>query len=136
MAEDKLAGHLGLVSPTLTGALDLLVKHAPKARTLALRYEDRPEAFERLVAVEGGAAFLPDGAPNPDYQRKLGAFLGRARETLPPYGIPLMAQRSIAIDTNFVPLGTPVYLSTTMPASSQALKCAAAATARSSLLRK
>lgn len=37
------------------------------------------------------------------------------------YGIPLMAQRSIAVDTNFVPLGTPVFLSTTMPASSTAL---------------
>lgn len=37
------------------------------------------------------------------------------------YGIPLMAQRSIAVDTNFVPLGTPVFLSTTMPASNTAL---------------
>lgn len=82
MADDKLAGHLALVSPTLAGALDLLVEHAPKARTLALRYEDRPEAFEGLIAVEGGQAFLPDGSPNPDYQRKLDAFLGHA----PPQG--------------------------------------------------
>lgn len=37
------------------------------------------------------------------------------------YGIPLMAQRSIAIDTNFVPLGTPVFLSTTMPSSKESL---------------
>jgi membrane-bound lytic murein transglycosylase A len=37
------------------------------------------------------------------------------------YGIPLMAQRSIAVDTNFVPLGTPVFLSTTMPASNTTL---------------
>jgi membrane-bound lytic murein transglycosylase A len=37
------------------------------------------------------------------------------------YGIPLMAQRSIAVDTNFVPLGTPVFLSTTMPSSNTAL---------------
>lgn len=83
MADDKLAGHLGPISPTLTGALDLLVKHAPKARTLALRYEDRPEAFEGLIAVEGGSAFLPDGSPSPDYQREIDAFLCRARETLP-----------------------------------------------------
>jgi membrane-bound lytic murein transglycosylase A len=31
-----------------------------------------------------------------------------------------MAQRSIAVDTNFVPLGTPVFLSTTMPSSKTA----------------
>jgi membrane-bound lytic murein transglycosylase A len=37
------------------------------------------------------------------------------------YGIPLMAQRSIAVDTNFVPLGTPVFLATTQPASTQTL---------------
>ncbi len=37
------------------------------------------------------------------------------------YGIPLIGQRSIAIDTSFVPLGTPVFLSTDYPASSTAL---------------
>ncbi len=37
------------------------------------------------------------------------------------YGIPLGAERSIAVDTNYVPLGTPVYLMTTMPASKQPL---------------
>ena len=36
-------------------------------------------------------------------------------------GVPLMAQRSIAVDTTFVPLGAPVYLSTTMPATAQPL---------------
>jgi len=38
------------------------------------------------------------------------------------YGIPLGAKRSIAVDTAYVPLGTPVFLDTTMPASSQPLK--------------
>lgn len=38
------------------------------------------------------------------------------------YGIPLMAQRAIAVDTTFVPLGTPVFLSTTYPASTQPLQ--------------
>ena len=37
------------------------------------------------------------------------------------FGVPLMAQRSIAVDTTFVPLGAPVYLVTTQPASTQAL---------------
>src|SRR5690606_32695806 len=38
------------------------------------------------------------------------------------YGIPLANQRAIAVDTRYVPLGTPVYLATTMPASSQPLR--------------
>ena len=37
------------------------------------------------------------------------------------YGVPLMAQRSIAVDTSFVPLGAPVFLATTQPASTQSL---------------
>ncbi len=37
------------------------------------------------------------------------------------YGIPLIGQRSIAVDTSFVPLGTPVFLTTTLPASSTPL---------------
>ncbi len=38
------------------------------------------------------------------------------------YGIPLIGQRSVAIDTSFVPLGTPLYLSTDYPASSRPLE--------------
>lgn len=38
------------------------------------------------------------------------------------YGIPLIGQRAIAVDTTFVPLGTPVYLATDYPASSQPLE--------------
>lgn len=37
------------------------------------------------------------------------------------YGIALGAERSIAVDPSYVPLGTPVYLMTTMPASKQPL---------------
>ena len=37
------------------------------------------------------------------------------------FGVPLMAQRSIAVDTTFVPLGAPVFLATTQPASAQPL---------------
>jgi len=35
------------------------------------------------------------------------------------YGLPLAARRSVAVDASFVPLGTPVFLDTTMPASEQ-----------------
>ncbi|MCX5591276.1 murein transglycosylase A [Alcaligenes endophyticus] len=38
------------------------------------------------------------------------------------YGIPLIAERAIAVDPTFVPLGTPVFLSTTYPASQQPLQ--------------
>jgi len=38
------------------------------------------------------------------------------------YGIPLAAGRAIAVDTRYVPLGAPVYLASTMPASSTPLR--------------
>ncbi|NLY65840.1 MAG: murein transglycosylase A [Alcaligenaceae bacterium] len=38
------------------------------------------------------------------------------------YGIPLIAQRSVAVDPTFVPLGSPVFLSTTQPGSSTPLQ--------------
>jgi membrane-bound lytic murein transglycosylase A len=37
-------------------------------------------------------------------------------------GVPLTAERSIAVDPAFVPLGTPVFLATTFPASEQPLQ--------------
>lgn len=38
------------------------------------------------------------------------------------YSIPLTAQRAIAVDPAFVPLGSPVFLSTSLPASAQPLR--------------
>ncbi len=38
------------------------------------------------------------------------------------YGIPLIAQRSVAVDPTFVPLGSPLFLSTTRPGSAAPLK--------------
>lgn len=38
------------------------------------------------------------------------------------YGIPLIGQRAIAVDPTFVPLGTPVFLATTYPGSSEPLR--------------
>jgi membrane-bound lytic murein transglycosylase A len=37
------------------------------------------------------------------------------------YGLPLASRRAIAVDTAFVPLGSPVFLNTTQPASEQAM---------------
>jgi membrane-bound lytic murein transglycosylase A len=36
-------------------------------------------------------------------------------------GVPLTAQRSVAVDPTFVPLGAPVYLATTWPNSTRPL---------------
>ncbi|HLU20031.1 MAG TPA: murein transglycosylase A [Pusillimonas sp.] len=38
------------------------------------------------------------------------------------YGIPLIGERAVAIDTRFVPLGAPIYLATQYPASNQPLR--------------
>ncbi len=38
------------------------------------------------------------------------------------YGIPLVAERTVAVDPNYVPLGSPIYLSTTRPHSSQPMQ--------------
>jgi membrane-bound lytic murein transglycosylase A len=38
------------------------------------------------------------------------------------YGIPLIGQRSIAVDTTFVPLGAPVFLATTYPGTGAPLR--------------
>jgi membrane-bound lytic murein transglycosylase A len=38
------------------------------------------------------------------------------------YGIPLIGERAIAVDTSFVPLGTPVFLSTSYPATNRPLE--------------
>jgi membrane-bound lytic murein transglycosylase A len=37
------------------------------------------------------------------------------------YGLPLSNRRSVAVDASFVPLGTPVFLSTTWPASDRSM---------------
>ncbi len=38
------------------------------------------------------------------------------------YGIPLIGERSVAVDTTYVPLGTPIFLSTTYPGSNTPLR--------------
>lgn len=38
------------------------------------------------------------------------------------YGIPLIAERAVAVDPTFVPLGAPVYLATTYPGTQQPLR--------------
>jgi membrane-bound lytic murein transglycosylase A len=49
---------------------------------------------------------LPAGLPGP-----IGAL-----------GVPILAERSVAIDPKFIPLGAPIFLSTTQPNSQTPLK--------------
>jgi membrane-bound lytic murein transglycosylase A len=49
---------------------------------------------------------LPKGLPGP-----IGAL-----------GVPIIAERSVAIDRRFIPLGAPIFLSTTQPNSRKSLK--------------
>src|SRR3546814_12496469 len=51
------------------------------------------------------------------------------------YGIPLLAQRAIAVDTAFVPLGAPVFLATTYPASTRPLQRLALAQATGAAIK-
>ncbi|CAM5211189.1 hypothetical protein CDEF62S_02723 [Castellaniella defragrans] len=46
----------------------------------------------------------------------------RSRDPSGAYGVPLQPQRAIAVDTRFVPLGTPVYLDTQRPGGGEALR--------------
>ena len=69
---------------------------------------NNPDKLPELLASNPSFVFfreLPDGLPGP-----LGSL-----------GVPLTAQRSIAVDPRFIPLGAPVFLATTHPYSNQPL---------------
>ncbi len=69
---------------------------------------NNPDKLPELLASNPSFVFfreLPDGLPGP-----LGSL-----------GVPLTAQRSIAVDPKFIPLGAPVFLATTFPYSNQPL---------------
>lgn len=68
-----------------------------------------PDKLRELLNTNPSYVFfreLPGGLPGP-----LGAL-----------GVPIAAERSIAIDPRYIPLGAPVFLSTTYPNSSQPMR--------------
>lgn len=68
-----------------------------------------PDKLRELLNANPSYVFfreLPGGLPGP-----LGAL-----------GVPIAAERSIAVDPRFIPLGAPVFLSTTYPNSGQPLR--------------
>lgn len=80
-------------------------------QNIKLWAQQHPERVQQMLNVNSAMVFFSE-APSTDPE------LGPKGA----YGIPLMAQRAIAVDTAFVPLGTPVFLSTTYPASTQPLQ--------------
>ncbi|MBV6274105.1 murein transglycosylase A [Alcaligenaceae bacterium CGII-47] len=73
--------------------------------------QQHPERVQQMLNVNTAMVFFSESSGTDPELGPKGA-----------YGIPLMAQRAIAVDTTFVPLGTPVFLSTTYPASTQPLQ--------------
>lgn len=70
---------------------------------------NNPDKLRELLNQNPSYVFfreLPAGLPGP-----LGAL-----------GVPIAAQRSVAVDPRYIPLGAPLFLSTTQPNSSQALR--------------
>ncbi|MFW8564928.1 murein transglycosylase A [Orrella sp. 11846] len=70
-----------------------------------------PSRTQEMLNANPGVVFFREEAIADAQQGPKGA-----------YGVHLGAQRAIAVDPTFVPLGTPVYLTTTMPASNQPLQ--------------
>jgi membrane-bound lytic murein transglycosylase A len=71
--------------------------------------KDNPDKLQELLNNNPSYVFfreLPSGLPGP-----LGAL-----------GVPILAERAVAVDPKFVPLGAPVFLSTSQPNSPQPLK--------------
>lgn len=71
--------------------------------------EENPEAGEELLAENPSYVFFRELSAG--YESPPGAL-----------GIPLTAQRSLAIDPRTIPLGAPVFLATTFPGSDQPLQ--------------
>ena len=71
--------------------------------------KNNPQRFRELLNNNPSFVFfreLPSGLPGP-----IGAL-----------GVPILAERAVAVDPKFVPLGAPVFLSTTQPNNNKPLK--------------
>jgi membrane-bound lytic murein transglycosylase A len=65
---------------------------------------DHPDRVQQMLNVNPAMVFFrAEAIPDPE--------LGPSGA----YGVPLMAQRAVAVDTNYVPLGTPLWLATKQP---------------------
>lgn len=71
---------------------------------------DNPHRVEEMLSVNPAVVFFREEAIADEAAGPKGA-----------YSLPLTERRSIAVDTQFVPLGTPVFLSTTWPGDARPL---------------
>jgi membrane-bound lytic murein transglycosylase A len=81
------------------------------AQSIKAWYANNPQRQQELLNANPSVVFFKEEKlPDPNVGPK-GAM-----------GVPLTPQRSIAVDTQFVPLGVPVFLSTTQPNSEAPLQ--------------
>ena len=100
-------------------------------RSIGRYLVDKGELTMDQASAQGIKAWL---AANPKRQQELldanpGYVFFKEEKLIDPrkgpkgaLGVPLTPQRSVAVDPNFIPLGTPVFLSTTQPASNVPLQ--------------
>ncbi len=70
-----------------------------------------PDRVDEMLNANQAMVFFREEALSDDAAGPKGA-----------YGIPLVAERTVAVDPNYVPLGSPLFLSTTRPHSSEPLQ--------------
>lgn len=70
-----------------------------------------PDRVDEMLNANQAMVFFREEALSDDAAGPKGA-----------YGIPLVAERSVAVDPNYVPLGSPLYLATTRPHSTQPMQ--------------
>ncbi|HUH40681.1 MAG TPA: murein transglycosylase A [Castellaniella sp.] len=73
--------------------------------------QEHPERVQQMLNVNPAMVFFQEEPVTDPELGPKGA-----------YGIPLLAQRAIAVDTTFVPLGAPVYLATQRPGGAGPLR--------------
>jgi len=86
-----------------------MTRHQMSMQNISRWVEQNPEAGKQLLAENPSYVFfreLPD-----DYQSPPGAL-----------GVPLTERRSLAVDPRTIPLGAPVFISTTFPGTGEPLQ--------------
>lgn len=91
------------------GEIDASQATLPGVRAWARRH---PERVKEMLTVNPRMVFF----------RELGSDHGAHQGPIGALGVPLTSERSLAVDPSQVPLGAPVFLSTTEPASAQPLQ--------------
>ena len=76
-----------------------------------------PDALPRLLDENPSYVFFREIEPPPP-----GSLEARIDGPIGSLGVPLLAQRTIAVDPRAIPLGAPVFIATTQPLSDEPLR--------------